>query len=413
MSAEVTHSQTGEPLVVTRESWKCLLATFAGWALDAMDAMLLVLALPLIAQEFGSGMEGMGFLVTITLVGAAFSGLFVGVLADRFGRVKMLMVTMLFYSVFTALCGFAQSYLQLVFLRFLTGIGLGGEWGVGAALITETWPAKWRAWATSTVHSGFPVGYGLATLAYMYIAPEYGWRVLFFLGIIPAFIAIWIRLAVGEPAVWKNAQKKKPDMRPTMALATLFKQGYLKRTIFATLLATGTLMAFWGGNTWVPTYLAKYRGLDIVKSGTFLLILNLGGVCGHQLFGYLSGVIGRRASMFLGISLAAISTLIYVTIESPELLFWFSFFLGLSTFGFFGTFGAYLAELYPVDARATGVSFTFNVGKAFSMLSPLLIGVAASSYGLAVGLGLTTVFYTLSLISLIFLPETRFRSISE
>lgn len=117
--------------------------------------------------------------------------------------------------------------------------------------------------------------------------------------------------------------------------------------------------------------------------------------------------------MFLGISLAAISTLIYVTIESPELLFWFSFFLGLSTFGFFGTFGAYLAELYPVDARATGVSFTFNVGKAFSMLSPLLIGVAASSYGLAVGLGLTTVFYTLSLISLIFLPETRFRSISE
>ncbi|MFT4300943.1 MAG: MFS transporter [Desulfovibrio sp.] len=413
MSAEVTHSQTGEPLVVTRESWKCLVATFAGWALDAMDAMLLVLALPLIAQEFGTGMEGMGFLVTITLVGAAFSGLFVGVLADKFGRVKMLMVTMLFYSVFTALCGFAQSYAQLVFLRFLTGIGLGGEWGVGAALITETWPAKWRAWATSTVHSGFPVGYGLATLAYMYIAPEYGWRVLFFLGIIPAFIAIWIRLAVGEPAVWKNAQKKKPDMRPTMALATLFKHGYLKRTIFATLLATGTLMAFWGGNTWVPTYLAKYRGLDIVKSGTFLLILNLGGVCGHQLFGYLSGVIGRRASMFLGISLAAISTLIYVTIESPELLFWFSFFLGLSTFGFFGTFGAYLAELYPVEARATGVSFTFNVGKAFSMLSPLLIGVAASSYGLAIGLGLTTVFYMISLISLLFLPETRFRSISD
>ena len=402
---------TGEVDKITKESWKCLIAAFAGWSLDAMDAMLLILALPLIAKEFATDMGGMGLLVTMTLVGASFSGLFVGVLADKFGRVRVLMGTMIFYAVFTGLCGFAQSYVQLAFLRFLTGIGLGGEWGVGAALITETWPAKWRAWATSTVHSGFPVGYGLATLAYMYIAPVYGWRALFFLGILPAFVAIWIRLAVGEPQAWQKKQKETANKPPQMPLAMLFQGMYLKRTIFATLLASGTLLAFWGGGTWVPTYLAQHKGLDIVKSGTFLLVLNLGGICGHQLFGYLSGHLGRRLSMILGISSAAIATLVYVTIESSDVLFWFGFLFGMTTFGFFGTFGAYLAELYPVEARATGVGFTFNIGKAISMLSPYLIGVAASTYGLAMGLGLTTVFYGMAIVAILFLPETRHHNI--
>ena len=410
-SAEPTGSM--EVTKVTKESWKCLLAAFAGWALDAMDWMLLALALPMIAEEFGSGMGAMGLLGTMTLLGAAVSGLFVGVLADKLGRVKMLMFTMIFYAVMTALCGFAQSYMQLLVLRFFTGIGLGGEWGVGAALITETWPAKWRAWATSTVHSGFPVGYGLASLAYMYIAPTWGWRYLFFLGILPAFVAIWIRLSVGEPEAWKASKNKPKEEQPKMPLAMLFQGIYLKRTIFASLLAGGALMAYWGMGTWVPTYLVKTKGLDIMRSGTFLLLLNFGGICGHQTFGYLSGRWGRRASMLLGIGSATLATLVYVVIDDPNTLFWFGWVFGWATYGFFGTFGAYLSELYPVEARATGASFTFNAGRALSMLSPYLIGIAANAYGLAVGLGLTAVFNAIAMLALLMLPETRHLAISS
>lgn len=409
----VETSESTEVTKVTKESWKCLIAAFAGWALDAMDWMLLALALPLIAEEFGSGMGAMGLLGTLTLLGAAVSGLFVGVLADKFGRVKMLMFTMIFYAVMTALCGFAQSYLQLLVLRFFTGIGLGGEWGVGAALITETWPAKWRAWATSTVHSGFPVGYGLAALAYMYIAPTYGWRYLFFLGILPAFVAIWIRLSVGEPEAWKQSRNRPKEKTPQMPLALLFQGIYLKRTIFASLLAGGALMAYWGMGTWVPTYLVKTKGLDIVKSGGFLLLLNFGGICGHQLFGYLSGKLGRRISMLLGIGAATVATLVYVTIDNPDVLFWFGWMFGLTTYGFFGTFGAYLSELYPVEARATGASFTFNAGRALSMMSPYLIGIAATAHGLSVGLGLTAVFNAVAMFALFMLPETRYMSLGQ
>ncbi len=407
ITTTISPDESHEVTKVTRESWKCLIAAFVGWALDAMDWMLLALALPLIAKEFGSGMGASGLLGTMTLLGAAISGLFVGMLADKLGRVKMLMFTMFFYALMTALCGFAQSYLQLLVLRFFTGIGLGGEWGVGAALITETWPSKWRAWATSTVHSGFPVGYGLATLAYMYIAPVHGWRWLFFLGVLPAFVAIWIRLSVGEPAPWKASRNNPNEEQPKLPLTMLFQGVYLKRTIFASIMVGGTLMAYWGMGTWVPSYLVQTKGLDIMKSGSFLLLLNFGGICGHQTFGFLSGRLGRRASLLLGIGSATVATLIYVTIDTPDTLFWFGWVFGWATYGFFGTFGAYLSELYPVEARATGASFTFNTGRAMSMLSPYIIGVTAASYGLGVGLGMTAVFNAIAMLALFMLPETR------
>lgn len=176
--------------------WKSLIAAMLGWTLDAGDWMMLALALPMIGMEFSVSLTGQGLLGTSTLLGAIFGGVIIGLLADRFGRVHVLMITMVFYAIFTAACGFAQNYTQLLVIRFLVGVGLGGEWGVGATLVSEYWPADKRARATSLVHSGWPIGYGLAAVAFMVLVPVYGWRSLFYLGIIPAFIAIWVRFAV-------------------------------------------------------------------------------------------------------------------------------------------------------------------------------------------------------------------------
>jgi MFS family permease len=193
--------------------WKSLAAAFLGWTLDAMDWMILSIVLSQVGKEFNVGLAQLGMLGTVTLLGAAVSGLFVGVIADYLGRVRVLTFTMIWYALATAACGFAESFTQLLILRFITGIGLGGEWGVGAALVSEYWPEQYRARATSLVHSGWPIGFGLASLASIYILPTLGWRYMFYLGIIPAFVAMWVRLSVPEPEEWQKSKAAAADKR--------------------------------------------------------------------------------------------------------------------------------------------------------------------------------------------------------
>ncbi len=395
-----------EPTRVTKNSWLTLTAAILGWCLDAMDWMLLALALPLIGKDLGLTLPELGMLGTATLGGAAASGLFVGVLAVKFGRVRLLMVTMLWYAVFTGFCGLANDFWQLLLLRFLTGLGLGGEWGVGAALISDTWPRKYRAWASSAVYNGWPLGYGLASVAFMTVTPLWGWRGLFFLGVLPAIVAIVVRLTVPEPEAWTKSKQAPKAAKPTAPLRSLFQGPYLRRTILATVMSSGALMTSWACNTWIPSFLYTVKHLDVVRTGSFLIILNLGGMAGHQTFGYLSGKLGRKPSMLLGMALTVVCTLIYINIDSPDAIFWFSPIFGFTTYGYFGTFGSYLSELYPVETRATGVSFTFNMGRGLSMVSPIIVGILAASYGLVFGIGVTVMFTVVAMVALILLPET-------
>jgi MFS family permease len=410
-SANETTSSNPTVEKLGKAQWLSLGAAFSGWTLDAMDWMMLALALPLIKTSFNCTLPQLGLLATITLLGAAFGGTLMGLLADYFGRVRMLMITMIWYGVFTAACGLAQSYEQLLVLRLLTGFGLGGEWGVGATLVSEYWPDRHRAKATCFVHSGWPAGYGFASVAFMLIAPSYGWRGLFFVGIIPAFIAVWIRTSVPEPKVWVESRKQKalgtPGQPATkFPLATLFSGEYCRLTVVACVLSAGALMAYWGNATWLPSFLAKARGLNIIRTGTFLIILNAGAFLGYQFFGWFADLKGRRLAFGSGLIGSVIVTLIFVAINNEQTLLYFGPIFGFVSYGFFGIFGAFISELFPAKARATGTTLVFNAGRGMSMLSPYIIGAVAQAKGLGFGLGTTAVFNAIGLIALLMLPET-------
>jgi MFS family permease len=276
--------------------------------------------------------------------------------------------------------------------------------------VSEYWPDKYRAKCTSLVHSGWPVGYGLATVAYMWVTPHWGWRGLFFIGIIPAIIAIWFRTAVPEPEAWKEASEKrsadKAEGTSKFPLAQLFRRGHIRLTLLGGVLASGALMAYWGSATWLPSYLVKARGLNIVKTAGFLIFLNSGAFLGYQFFGWLADKHGRRLSFTLGMCGSIIVTLIYVLIGSERGLLYFGPVFGFVSYGFFGPFGAFISELFPAESRATGTTLVFNIGRCASMASPYIIGALAESRGLGFGLGATVIFNLVGLVALFLLPET-------
>lgn len=402
---------------VTKKQWLSLVGGFSGWTLDAMDWMLLSLMLPLLKLEFNLTLAQTGLLATATLGGAAIGGIIFGVLADYYGRVRMLTYTMIWFAVGTFLCGFTQSFEQLLVLRAITGIGIGGEWGVGATLVSEYWPDKMRARAISIVHSGYSIGYAIAIVATMLLAPAWGWRPLFWLGIVPAFVAIWIRRSVDEPESWVKSKEKRDagiklelEEAPKFPLKALFSGKSLRITLLGCIFMGGALMANWGINTWLPSYLVSAKGFNMIKSGGFLLVFNLGVLFGYQAYGWLADTRGRRFTFILGLIFGSIATGCYVIINDPQILLFWNFVLGASL-GYFGTSGAYMSELYPAEMRATGTAFVFNFGRFMSMLSPFIIGALADTYGLGSGLGVTIVFNAIGLIGLLFLPETVRRGI--
>ncbi len=381
-----------------------------GFTLDAMDWMLLALTLPLIQKTFDFSLPAGGLLATATLAGAAVGGAFIGILADYYGRVRILTWTMGWYAIFTAACGFAQSYEQLLCLRFVVGLGLGGEWGVGATLVSEYWPAKYRGRANALVQSGWCVGYGLASLAFMYIVPAWGWRALFLLGIIPAFIAVWVRRSIPEPQEWierKQLGAVLSDRKTEFPLTAMFSRTHIRKTIFCMVFTSGALMAYWGSAAWIPSFLYTTMKLDIVRTGGYLIVLNAGAIVGYQFFGWLADAKGRRFASIAGLSMSVVVTVIYVSIRDPQTLLLFGPVFGFATNGNLATMGSFLTEMFPVELRATATNFLFNVGRAMSMLSPYIIGMVGTVYGLGIGIGVTALLYMMGVFGAWMLPETR------
>ncbi len=392
--------------------WRSLIAAFGGWMLDAADWMALAILMPLIKVAFNLSMSQAGLLFTATIAGAAVGGFVGGVLADYYGRVRVLMVTIIFYAVFTGLCGLAQSYEQLLTFRTITGLGLGAEWGIGAALVSEYWPAERRAKATSLVHTGWPIGYGFAALLSIFVVPALGWRALFFVGALPALFALWVRWALPEPAEWVNVRdarrrKANTEDKPQFSMAILFTPKYLRTTIFACLFMGFALMAYWGAVAWIPTFLATERGLSVVKSGGYLVLLNAGAVAGILFFGWLADIKGRRFACIAGMGSAFFATIIYVSIKDPTMLLFFGPVFGFTSTGCFGIFAAYLSELFPAEARASGTSLAYSgVARVMALLAPYLLGLLAESMGLSAGLALNAGYYLLAVVAVYCLPET-------
>jgi MFS family permease len=407
----------------TPEGRRALIAASLGWMLDSFDVMLYALVLAAIIPALGMSKEAAGLLGSATLVASAAGGIVFGVLADRYGRTRALMASVLIYSVFTAACGLAQSVAQLAVFRVLLGIGMGGEWASGAALVSETWPTQHRGKALGLMQSAWAAGYGLAALATMIVLPRWGWRAVFFVGVLPAFFTLWVRRNVREPDLWLNARAQASANQALRGspgwldrLATVFRGDLRKLTILLTLINACTMFGWWGFNLWLPGYLSLPerdggRGLSAVAMTSFILAMQVGMWFGYVTFGFVSDAIGRKRGYVLYTLSAAGLILAYISIDAPIALLLLGPCVAFFATGYFSGFGAVTAEIFPTAVRATAQGFTYNIGRVASAAAPFAVGSLAQTRGFDAALSLTAFAFLLAAAVWYWIPETKGRAL--
>jgi len=394
-----------------RTFWAC----FTGWALDAMDVQLYAVIMPTLIAVWGMSQAQAGTLGTAALLFSSLGGWLAGILADKFGRATVLRYTIVWFALFTFLSGFTQSFEQLLFTRSMQGLGFGGEWAAGAALMSEVIDKRIRGRAVGSVQGGWSVGYGTAVLLFTIVfsvaPPETAWRYLFFLGLFPAFFALWIRRYVEEPEVFREMRATSADRR--FQFLEIFGRGLRRRTILASMLAAGGL----GGNyttlTWLATYLKTVRNLSVLGTGGYLGVNILGSFLGYIISAHLSDWLGRRKTFVIMACVAALTVSAYTLLPlSNTAVLLLGFPLGFFQSGIIAGMGATFAELFPTRVRATGQGFSYNTGRAVGSMVPAFVGVLAPSLGLGPAMGLcASCSYVFVLIATAMLPETRGREL--
>ena len=395
---------------ITREQWKTLIAAQLGWMLDAMDVMLYAFALNAIQKEFNLNSGQAGALASVTLVASAIGGIGFGVLADRIGRARSLMYSILAYSVFTSLTATSGSLWELLVWRSLVGLGMGGEWSAGSVLVSETWPSQHRGKAIGLMQAGWAVGYILAALLAAAVLPMLGWRPLFLLGILPAFFTLWIRRNVREPEIWKSGDHGSLHKRISLEF---LRSPLLGRTLVGSLLSMLVLFAYWGLFTWMPSFLARPieqggAGLGIIKSSGWIIPMQIGAFFGYTSFGFFADRFGRRPVFAFFLICAAILVPVYGQLIRHEFaLLVLGPLIGFFGHGYFSVFGVMLSELFPTRVRGTAQGLVYNVGRAFSAFAPYTVGVLADIYGIGSALAITSAFFLVGAVTIFSLPETR------
>jgi MFS family permease len=386
-------------------------AAFAGYMLDAFDLIVLTLSLAAIGTTFGVGTGATGALSTVTLSASAVGGILGGVLADKIGRARTLILSVAIYSVFTFLSGIASSYEMLMVFRVFQGIGFGAEWGVGAVLVAELVRPESRGKALGVIQSAWAVGWALAVVAYLItfglFAETEAWRVLMCLGILPAFLILYIRRNVEDPEVFQKADTKKDEL----PLKQILQGKLLKTTIAASLLATGIQGGYYAMFTWIPTYLKTERDLTVVGTSGYLFVVIAGSFLGYLTAGMVHDRLGRKKTFALFASLAGAALVLYFLVPegSNTTLLLVGFPLGFFASGCFSGFGSYLSELFPTRARGTGGGFCYNVGRGLGALFPGIIGFLAAAIGLGGAVAFGVFGYVLAICALAALPETHGR----
>jgi MFS family permease len=376
--------------------------------LDAMDVMLYSLVIVYLIRDFAMDTRTAGFLTSLTLVASAIGGFLFGVIADRIGRVRALMASILVYALASAACGFSHTIPQLATFRFLLGLGMGGEWTTGAALIAETWRAEHRGKALGFMQSAYAIGEAIAALIVAAVLPHFGWRAVFFVGVLPAFLVIWIQHRVPEPELWKLRVVRK-DKVP---LRKLLEKGVLRNGILATSMNAFSMFGYWGLLPWVPGYLSLSpaqggRGLSLLKTTSFFLVLCLGKWLGYALFGFFSDAFGRRKPYFLYLIIAAALVPIYGMSRSA---FWLLALGPLVAFfgtGYFSGYAAIASELFPGEIRAAAMGLSYNIGRGISAVAPFAVGALALRYGIGPAFFLQAGAFLMAALLALALPETR------
>jgi len=393
-------------------------ACFTGWALDAMDVQLYAVVMPTLIGLWAMSQAQAGTLATAALLFSSVGGWIAGILADRYGRVAVLRLTILWFAFFTFLSGLTQSYEQLLLTRSLQGLGFGGEWAAGAVLMSEVIDKRIRGRAVGTVQGGWSVGYGAAVLLFTIVfsvaRPEVAWRYLFMLGLIPALLVLWIRRYVEEPDVFTSMKATTTERAP-LQFVEIFGAALRRRTFLASMLAAGGL----GGNyvtlTWLATYLKTVVGLSVLGTGGYLGINICGSFFGYVISAHLSDWLGRRRTFVLMACAAAVTVACYTLLPlSNTAVLLLGFPLGFFQSGIIAGMGATFAELFPTRVRATGQGFSYNTGRAVGSFVPTLVGVVAPSIGLGPAMGICSASsYVLVLLAVAMLPETRGRELES
>lgn len=390
---------------------KTLIATFGGWAVDAIDVMVYIYVIPTLIAVWGMSRGQAGFIITVTVLASAIGGWLAGILADKYGRVRVLQLTILWFAFFTFLCGFTQSYEQLLVTRALQGLGFGGEWAVGAVLIGEMIRPEHRGKAVGTMQSGWAVGWGAANILYVLLyqlLPEaLAWRAMFWVGILPALLVFYIRKNVKEPEVF-SATKDKITQRGGHFLE-IFSPSLLRTTVLASMMTTGMMVGYYAVFTWLPTFLKTERGLSVMNTGWYTMVVIVGSFIGYLAAAYLSDHIGRKKTFFIFASGSAIIAVLYTLIPiSNSMMLFLGFPLGFFVSGNFSGCGPFLTELFPSRVRGSGQGFVYNVGRGLSAFTAPIVGTMSGGMSLGQSIGIVAVIgFTVVILMVSLFPETR------
>ncbi|HVS63175.1 MAG TPA: MFS transporter [Thermoanaerobaculia bacterium] len=419
MSVEPSPTRTSElPWYrqVNRDQWRAFWATFLGWVLDGFDFTILTFILIDIQNSFTIDRALAGALGTVTLLMRLVGGAAAGTAADRWGRRLPLMLSILWFSLFAGLSGFSTSYAMLFAFRALFGIGMGGEWAAGMPLVLEHWPAHLRGIASGLLQGGYSWGFILSAMVYTFIYPalepygEIAWRAMFWLGIVPALLVLWIRKNVPESPVWLERRKHMTERKTPdgVSLWRIFKPDLILTTAQASVLIGSFMFSYYSISFWYATYLIE-RGLTTLP---FLIALNVGGILGAYVWGRASeGRVGRRGAASIAALVGITMVPLYLYVDDTRLLFVGAALMGLFGAGMWGVIPTYLSERFPTAARSVGAGFCYHAGAALGSMTPFVVG-AFQDRGWALPDAMATCIVAALLLSTTMLwlgPETRGR----
>ena len=397
---------------ITTAQRRTLLAASLGWMLDAFDAMLYALVLTYVMRDLGMSKGTAGLLNSLTLLASGIGGVGFGFIADRIGRKRALMLSILTYSVCSFASGLSTSVLMLAAFRFILGLGMGGEWNTGATLVAETWPTELRAKALSIVQSSFAIGYAFAALVAGIMLRFANWRMVFFVGILPAAITFWIQKSVPESRMWEEHRDAAHHLS-TEGFARIFRRPYAGKTFALLLVNFFGMFGWWGLFTWIPPYLSLSveqggRGFGVMGTTTLLLVLNLAGMFpGYASFGWIADRVGRRRAFIMFLVMAALLIPVYAIARNPWMLMVVGTVVAFFGTGFFSGSSIIGSEIFPTEVRARALGFTYNGARALSSVAPFVIGRVGQARGLGWAFYLCGASFLLAALVATQLPETK------